>query len=200
VRRPFLIAFGPALLAALALPAVAAAPTVPAPTASATFETVDPSPYAAPPPRQQQPAVTAGWTVAKAGRDGTLKVEGTPVPVFTGHVDALWTSAPLRVARRGAVARLALTWSGVQADPANDGWASQKVSVRFTDGRGRWGEWLVVVDEDITRKLDPGTPGSLTMPVAYRGSVPAKALQLQVKVEDELVNVANINQTVRVMV
>jgi len=182
---------------ALAWPA-GAAPSTPAPTATATFETIDPSPYAAPPPQQKQPAMTAGWSVTKPGRDATLTVSGTPVPIFTGHADALWTSAPLALTRRGKVATLAVTWKGVQYDPYSTGITSQTISVRFTDAKGRWGSFLPVVNQALTAPLDTGAQRSLTVPVMYRGPVPTKAVRFQVQVADEFTYVTQLQHTVRV--
>lgn len=187
----------PVALVAFALPA-GAAPSVPAPTASATFDT--PS-MATPPPRQKQPAMTAAWAVAKPGREATLTVTGTPMVALYGYADALWTSAPIRVTRKGPIGSIRVSATGLLGvDTVSQ--ADQAFSVRFTDARGRWGTWTTLVDEEWVKQLDPGTTRTRTIPIVYGGPVPQRALQVQVKVADDWVSysLVSMTQTVQVKV
>lgn len=190
---------GGGLALALAVPA-SAAPVAP-PTASATFDTVDAKEFGGPTlPSEKQPAMSAAWTVAKPGHDATLSVTGTPAPIFQGHADALWTSAPLKVVKRGQVASITLTWQAIQYDPY-DHVASQKISVRFTNSKGAWGPFVTITDRSLTDPLQvPATTAqSVVVPVMYRGPVPAKALQVQVQVTDLFLYITQLQQTVRVV-
>ena len=195
MRRTRVLLTG-ALAVAAALPlAASAAPAVPAPTASAWFETTDPPVV----PAQKQPEMTATWATPKPGHDGTLTVSGTPVPVLSGHADALWTSAPLVVKRRGVVGKIAVTWSGLQLDPYDQGIANQVITVRFTDAKGKWGPWVTALSEPLTSPLDTGTQHSKVLPISYNGPVPAKTLRVQVAVADTFsIAVTRLSHVVRI--
>lgn len=199
MRRSALALVVGAAVAALVTPAVAG-PAVPVPTASATFDTYDGGMVGGPKgERMAQPAMTAAWTVAKTGRDATLKVSGTPVPAFPGYADAVWTSAPLKVTRRGTVAKLEISWSGAQLAPHSSVASSQVVSARFTNARGKWGVALPIFEGDLTTFADNGTH-SAVVPVRYTGPVPMKALQVQILVADTFNYTPQITHTLRVKV
>lgn len=199
MRRSALVLVVGAVVAALATPA-GAGPSVPPPTASATFETFDAGEVGGPKgPTLDQPAMKAAWKVVKPGRDATLSVSGDPVLVLDGHADALWTSVPMKVKRRGAIARIEITYSGIQEFPHITGRAHQLISVRFTDAKGRWGPSLPIFEEPLTKELDNGTHSAL-VPVVYSGPVPMKALQFQVTVADTFSYHARIVQTVHIKV
>ncbi len=193
------------IAATLATPATAVS-AVPAPTASATFHTVyvgldsgpancDPAPYSF-----TQAALTASWSVARAGKDATLTVKGTPQPVFAGCAQGSFTSVPLQLRSTGKVATVALSWSAVQLDPYDSG-SKQTVSARFGDGRSHWGPWVNYFRGELTAPRDTGTEHQALVPITYRGTVPAKNVVLQVRVQDDLYTpTAQLQQTAHVTI
>lgn len=197
------VLLAPLTVVVLVLPA-GAAPAVPPPSATATFQTVhlglDNGPEAcdAAPYSFDQPALTAAWNITRPGHAATLTVAGTPPPQLTGCAQGIWTSAPLQVRKPGKVAAVSLTWSATQLDPYDKA-NTQTIAARFKDAAGRWGTWVNYLTTDLSTPLDTGSQHTASVAISYRGPVPVRNLIVQVRVQDKFsVAVTQVQQSVRI--
>jgi hypothetical protein len=137
----------------------------------------------------------ASWNKGRPGRDNTLTVTGTPMPLFSAHVDALWTSAPLTVAKNATIGRLELSCSAVSLNPSpNPAFGAQKVSVRFKSPRAPWSGWVPIYSGALGSGL---SDTRTTIPIRYRGAS-GPGVQFQIMVSDEFTYLTQLKRTVHI--